>query len=80
MGPDRNKTKKELRSAKKSSWHASSVLLLFSCTPARQLSHSQFSTISCNWNGLVETQGLSVPNGYGSIKNPPIETLPNTTP
>ena len=40
----------EKGSSKKSDLRASSALLLFSCTPARQLTPTQLSYISTTWN------------------------------
>ena len=48
---------------KESDWRAS-AFLLFSCTPARQMSPAQFRVSVSNGTCLVETQGLSVPNCY----------------
>ena len=44
MGPDRKVKKFE-----GSDWRASSAILLFSCTPAGQVSPAQFSSISSKW-------------------------------
>ena len=64
------------RSSKKSNWRVSSALLIFSCAPTRQMSPAQLRAAVSNGNDLVETQGLSVPDCYGSTLNHVVETLP----
>ena len=56
MGPNRKLTK-----LKENNWRASSALLLFSCTPARQLSLAQFSNLCSKLNRSHVNAGLSVP-------------------
>ena len=49
IGRERKK-KLEVRSSKTSDWHTSSALLLFSCSPARQLTPAQLSCITSKSN------------------------------
>ena len=51
-------------------------LLLFSSTPAWQMSPAQFSSINSKWNPSRGNAGLSVPNCYGYLWNRPVGTLP----
>ena len=46
------------KSSKKGDWLTSSALLLFSYTPARQMSLTQFSSISSKWN---QSRGNAMP-------------------
>ena len=46
----------------RSDWHTYSALLLFSYTPAREMSPSQFSSISFKWYWSCGKKGLCVPN------------------